>query len=395
MVIFSAPVKEVHEIEELQGKLKPDVDQKLMHSVLENDQEVINDAKLLQYAINQSLQSFMPDALMQQFVRNYSLAKNIYGETLLQFLSGYDAQYIEKNIQIPEFQRELKKKITEKLRDLRHKNLLDNLNAITQKGVELVSLLMYVEELDHLIPQGFMGERLHRELSAYGDKQDIRGYKKGDKYRDISITGSLKTAIRRGHAHLETEDLKVHDREAKGVIHIIYALDASGSMKGKKVDTCKKAGIALAFKALQDKDKVGLIVFGKDIRKSIPPTDDFTTLLKEITTLKASAQTDLVVMLKEAVQLFSQEHALETVTKHLIVLTDALPTVGEHPIEETLEATARARGAGVTVSLVGINIDEKGVELAKKITEIGEGRLYVVKDIEDVDKLVLEDYYAL
>lgn len=390
-VMAFSSYKESHSIEELSGKLKLDIDQKLMHSVLENDKEIIDDAKLLKYAINQSLQSFIPDLLMEQFVHSYSLAKHIYGESLLQFLSGYDERYIEKNIKIPEFQRALKKKVTEKLKELRQRQLIDVHNTITEKGLELVSLIMYIEELDHLIPQGFIGERLHKEQYMYGDKQNTRIYKKGDRYKDIARAASVKTALRRQHHQLVVEDLKVFEREAKGRLNIIYALDASGSMKGNKIDTCKKAGIALAFKAIQEKDRVGLIVFGKEVKRSIPPTEDFTGLVKEIATIQASSETNLVAMIKEAVRLFPQDNG----TNHLIILTDVLPTVGEDPANETLEAASLAQSGKMTISIVGINLDEKGAALARKIVEIGQGRVYIVKDLEEVDKLVLEEYYAL
>jgi len=38
---------------------------------------------------------------------------------------------------------------------------------------------------------------------------------------------------------------------------------------------------------------------------------------------------------------------------------------------------------------------KEGIDLAKKIVEIGNGRLYIIKDLENLDKIVLEDYYAL
>ena len=45
--------------------------------------------------------------------------------------------------------------------------------------------------------------------------------------------------------------------------------------------------------------------------------------------------------------------------------------------------------------MIGINLDGKGRKLAEKIAEIGEGRLYVVRDLENVDGIVLEDYYSI
>ena len=83
------------------------------------------------------------------------------------------------------------------------------------------------------------------------------------------------------------------------------------------------------------------------------------------------------------------------VTNHLVILTDALPTVGKEPEEETLKAVSLARAAGITISVIGIKLDEKGEKLAKQIADLGEGRFYIVRDLKRLDKLVLEDYYSV
>ena len=56
---------------------------------------------------------------------------------------------------------------------------------------------------------------------------------------------------------------------------------------------------------------------------------------------------------------------------------------------------SRAAEAGITLSLVGIKLNEKGEALAKQLIEIGSGRLYVTKDLEHIDMMVLEDYFSL
>ena len=175
------------------------------------------------------------------------------------------------------------------------------------------------------------------------------------------------------------------------MIEIIYGLDASASMKGNRIRAAKKAGVALAYNAIQEHDKVGLIVFGEDIKGTLIPTSEFGVILKSIANVKAYGQTDFTTTLKKAIDLFSHEN----VTKHLILLTDALPTAGDKPEKETLQAVSMASGAGITVSLVGLGLDKDGEKLAQKIVEIGNGKLFVVKDIEDLDKVILEDYYGL
>ena len=385
-------LKEISKAEQLDGKLSfQQLEDKFMHSVLENDKKVIDSGKLISDAINQGMSSFTPDMMFEQLVKSYTLAKQIYGESIIRLVSGYEPDYVKKNIGIPEFQRELKEKIRQKIQDLKDDGFVSKDDSISEKGIELASLVLYFEELDRIVPKGFIGEQQSKKLFVYGEKDDSRQYKKGDRYRDIALKKSIKLAIRRGHNSFNTGDLQVHEKQSKGQTYIIYALDASGSMKGKKIEACKKAGIALAYKAISGRDKVGLIVFGSDVKQSIEPTLNFTMLLKEITRIKASKETDIVSTLKKSAEMFPGDN----ITKHLILLTDALPTKGDDPEKSTLEEVSSARSKGITISLIGINLDEKGRKLAEKITELGEGRLYIVKNLENVDRIVLEDYYSV
>ena len=385
-------VKEFSKADEISGKLAfQQLEDKFMHSVLENDRKIIDSGKLISDAINQGMSSFSPDLMFEQLVKNYQMAKQVYGESIIRLVSGYEQDYVKKNIRIPEFQKELKEAIQQKIQELREQGFLQTDNILSEKGIELASLVLYFEELDKIVPKGAVGEKISKKTFIYGEKENARSYKKGDRYRDIALRKSAKLAIRRGHKEFAEKDLQVYEKQSKGQAYIVYALDASGSMKGKKIEACKKAGIALAYKAINEKDKVGLIVFGSEIKEVVQPTSDFTQLLKEITRIKASKETDIVSTLKKAIEIFPSEN----ITKHLILLTDALPTKGDEPEKSTIEEASIARSKGITISLIGINLDEKGKKLAERIAEIGEGRLYVVRNLENVDQIVLEDYYSV
>ncbi len=385
-------VKQLSKAEEISGKLTfQQLEDKFMHSVLENDKKVIDSGKLISDVINQGMSSFSPDLMFEQLVKSYQAAKQIYGESIIRLVSGYEPDYIKKNIGIPEFQKELKERIQQKIEELKEEGFLLKDNSLSEKGLELASLVLYFEELDKIVPKGVLGGKISKKTFIYGEKENARLCKKGDRYRDIALRKSVKLAIRRGHKYFDNKDLQVYEKQSKGQTYIVYALDASGSMKGKKIEACKKAGIALAYKAINEKDKVGLIVFGSEIREIIEPTSDFTRLLKEITKIRASKETDIVSTLQKAIELFPSDN----ITKHLILITDALPTKGEEPEKSTLEEASIAKSKGITISLIGINLDEKGKKLAEKIVELGEGRLYVVRNLENVDKIVLEDYYSV
>ncbi len=351
--------------------------------------DLIEQGKLATSLINHGI-AFSPDFTFEKLVQDYALAEKIFGKTLLRRMTGYDPRYLKKNLPLPEFQRVLKDKIRKNFENLKKKKIVDKSGQITETGIKLSSLVLYMEELDNLVTKGF-GEKSYKTKNSYGVEKELRFYRKEDNYKNIDITRSVSTAIRRAHDSIRIEDLKSRDRKKKGKINIIYAFDTSGSMKGRKIEMAKKAGIALMYKALENKDKVGLIMFRTDIVEKIAPSDDFVFLLEKITKARAFRETNITKAIKESITLFSQKK----ITKHLILITDAMPTVGKKPEKETLEAAALANNHGITTSLIGINLNKSGTDLAKKITELGKGRLYQVKDIDELDTIVLEDYSDL
>jgi len=384
-------LKEVSKAEEAEGKLEMSlVEDKLMRSVLQNDKETIEDGKLVEDAINRGVGGFTPSNLYENLVKNYSTVKQMLGQRIVRLLTGYDPNYIEKNLGIPEFKKELKKAIEEKIDDLKKKKLLNREGQITEKAIQLSSLVLYVQEIDQIMPKGIIGSRAHKELSHYGEKNLVRPYKKGDRYKDIALKASIRTAIKRLHTDLHSHDLKTNTRQSKGRLTVVYGIDASASMKGDKLETAKKAGIALAYKAMHEKDDVGLVVFGSEVKDCLEPSQDFGRFLNKLARVKASRQTEFVSMIEKAIEIFPSGEG----TKHMVILTDALPTKGAEPEEETLQAISNARSAGITVSLLGIKLDEKGKKFAKEITRLGMGRLYIAKHLKNIDKLLLEDYYS-
>ncbi len=388
-ILPSIDVDEFEKGVEQEGSLSSG-DEGLSHTLVEGNKKREEQGMILDASINQGLFAFNPDMMFENIVKDYNNAEKIYGEGFLRLATGYDNNAIKKNIRFPEFQRELKSKMKQTEQEMKDEDFLDKDGRITDKGYNLASIVLYMQELDDLRAKG-LGDKKTKKAMIYGDKENVRMYRTHERYRDIAIKSSLRKALRRGHESLEVKDLMVFERDNKGKIYIIYGLDASGSMKGKKIELCKKAGIALAFKAIDENDKVGLIVFGSEIQESVYPTTDFSQFIKAIVRISPKKQTDIALTIERAIEMFPRDN----VTKHLVLITDAVPTVGNDPNKDTLTLVERAAALGITISVIGIGLGKEGTELATRIIEIGNGRLYVVKDLENLDKIVLQDYYSL
>lgn len=383
-------VKEFSEAEELQGSLAHSESlDKLMRSVLENDRELIDDGKVLSEGINHGLQSFTPDLLFEQLTTNYKQAEKLYGERFIRELSGYDPSYVERNVRIPEFKRELKERLQRSVKSLQDEGLLDEQGLMTDEGLLVACIAMTAEELERMNRKGVLGERTNKANALEGERSDYDNYHSHHRYRDVALKASIKRTLRRGAAELRKEDLVVHKKESKERATIIYAIDASGSMKGEKLAAAKRAGIALAYKATSKNDAVGCVIFGKEVVKSLPPTKAFLPLVKMMTSARAARETDIAATIGQATTLFGRSNGV----RHLVILTDGLQTVGKDPVAHVLEAASKAAGERITISVVGLGLDEEGESLSKKIVDIGKGSLYLVRDYEDIDLLLIEDYY--
>lgn len=357
-----------------------------MRSVLEHDDQAFDDGKLTMEAVNRSVGSFMPDLLFEQLVKDYRNAERLYGKTLLRALTGWSADYVRRNIKIPEFQEELRQRLDDAVEGLQGRGIVDEQGTVTDEALRLASLVMYAEELEHLESKG-LGRQTLRERDSYGERGDVHPFGPQFRFRDISLRKSVQLAARRGHDCVTVEDLRAHERVHEGRVQVIYAVDSSGSMRGEKLRMAKRAGVALCYKAIEQRDEVGLVTFTGRIEAAVPPTREFPALLAELARARAGMETDLAHVLLRSVELFTGDTA-----RHLVILTDAVPTKGREPRKATLEAAGVAAEQEVRVSIVGIGLDEEGRQLAEEVVDIADGRLYAVTDVEELDMILLEEY---
>jgi magnesium chelatase subunit D len=167
----------------------------------------------------------------------------------------------------------------------------------------------------------------------------------------LAIADTLVSAARRGvradeqGVALAASDLKQHDRRGAGRSHVLFLVDASGSMATRRrLEVAKGAALGLLASSYQNRDEVALMVFraeGTDL--VLPFTRHIAGIEQALGEVPMGGRTPLARALLDARQLLqTREPAL------LVLLTDGRANVsadGGDPWEEALAACVSLRPA--------------------------------------------------
>jgi magnesium chelatase subunit D len=167
----------------------------------------------------------------------------------------------------------------------------------------------------------------------------------------LAIADTLVSAARRGvradeqGVALAASDLKQHDRRGAGRSHVLFLVDASGSMATqRRLEVAKGAALGLLASSYQNRDEVALMVFraqGTDL--VLPFTRHIAGVEQALGEVPMGGRTPLARALLDARQLLqTREPAL------LVLLTDGRANVsadGGDPWEEALAACVSLRPA--------------------------------------------------
>ncbi len=350
----------------------------------EEKKEVIG---IVEESLNRGLSTLNPDLLYSNLVNNFSLAEKTYGKKLLRLLTGDDVNTIEMNIKLEEYKKELREKIGKKIKELKEAQLIDDNYFFTEEAINIYASNLLKEELEKLKHLSLEGEI--SKIKGYGSKVDVVVEEKKS-YRQIDNKKTLKIVAKRKHKSIEIEDLRFSERKQHEGIELVLVLDTSSSMKGSKISEAKKAALLLCHLAISEKSKVGLVAFSTTTSKVVRPTKDTREVIFNLISLTPRGQTNIYRAIMDAINLFSGKK----ISKHIILISDILPNVGEKPLEKLMEAVDVAARSGITISVVGIQLDDEGKTIGEKIALIGKGRLYLIDKPQQLDLVLLKDYLS-
>ena len=166
---------------------------------------------------------------------------------------------------------------------------------------------------------------------------------------------------------------------------IVFVLDRSSSMTGRKIQFLKEAAAA-SVEILEERDLLGLLAFDTAYRWIFPlqPAGGKEPIYRQLAALEAGGGTDLYPALEEA---FQELSAVEARLKHIILFSDGKVLMRELEFPPLLAEIYRAK---ITVSAVAIGDDADGPFL-RELAERTGGETYLVEDPKELPRVTLQE----
>lgn len=199
------------------------------------------------------------------------------------------------------------------------------------------------------------------------------------------ITGSSCTLMQIGmNSPIDVNNLQ------RPPLHLVLAVDTSGSMAGPAMDYVKE-GLSAMIPALKPADKVSLIKYSSNAEVVLDYVNasDTATLDGAFKGLYAAGSTNLYDGLFQAFSI-ADKHFMPGTQNRVIYLSDGVATAGvqnDTKLVSLAESYAK-KGIGVTTIGVGKDFD---VEVMRSLGEVGAGNFYFLEDPKAVVEVFTDE----
>ncbi|MDY6835871.1 MAG: VWA domain-containing protein [Chloroflexota bacterium] len=226
-----------------------------------------------------------------------------------------------------------------------------------------------------------------------GREVGVRHFRFGDRYKDVSFKDTLREAIRNRRQEVTKDDIMVTTKDIRAKIDFVLVLDLSGTMRQlEKLWHAKESAIVLSLAAAQYGDRVGVVTFSNLADVAVDITSSPQKLTKRVVDLELhkNAFTNIGYGILKGSQLFAR-HRGGRASQHMILISDGDATAPDpSPKRYALRQATMAAKKGITISCVCINEQSSDVELMKRISRIGKGRIYYV-GTEEMSTALLDE----
>ena len=172
---------------------------------------------------------------------------------------------------------------------------------------------------------------------------------------------------------------------------IVFVIDTSGSMSGKKIEQAKNA-LKFCINNLNENDRFGIITFESNIEKFSDElvsvnSEEISNALDFVDRIESGGGTNINEALLDALKMMNVDERPNII----VFLTDGKPTVGVSDVGKILENVKNANTKNTRIFVFGVGYDVN-THLLDKISSQNKGVSEYVKPEEDIEVKVSNFY---
>ncbi|WP_435552867.1 VWA domain-containing protein [Natrinema sp. CGMCC1.2065] len=188
----------------------------------------------------------------------------------------------------------------------------------------------------------------------------------------IDAAASVRSAAARGESRVGEDDLRQSVRTGDTSVTIVFAVDASASMR-PAMRTAKGVVLELLRDSYEHRDRVAFVAFaGEDADILLPPTDSVSLAARHLKDLPSGDRTPLPAGLETSRRVIERA---ETDASVVVLVTDGRANVADGSPTEATRRAARALADGDTRVVVVDAGDDSRAGLSELVAGETEGEL--------------------
>lgn len=236
----------------------------------------------------------------------------------------------------------------------------------------------------------------------------IRNRVPNEDYSDIALDASLRKAApfqkyrdKEGLAiSIKKSDILIKEREVRTGSHVIFLVDASGSMgANERMIEVKNTILSLLMASYEKRDKISLITFHHDQAQLLLPFTGSIELAKnKLQDLPTGGRTPLAEGLYKSLNMFKSEKIKNpSIIPLLVLITDGRANYSnfskDNPLDDALKIAKLIEKENINSVVIDTENNFISFQLAKKLASIMDANYYEMDDLkaDHLEKIVLDN----
>jgi Ca-activated chloride channel family protein len=188
---------------------------------------------------------------------------------------------------------------------------------------------------------------------------------------------------------------RIVGREGRKPAHLVFAVDASGSMDRPDRMPLVKEALGLLVSELADRDIVSVVAYGTRalVLAEAVPAARRSDLVSLVDSLACSGSTNLAEGVRAAYAIAHRNFVTNGVNR-VILCSDGIANVGAVKAEELLDQVRAYREQGVTFTSAGFGAGAYDDELLERLANSGDGNYVFIDSPEEARRVFVEQLSA-